>query len=81
VLVDAAFLRQQERTSFATLAQPAGVQCHILACEEPLDVLRQRVTERQARGTDASEATVAVLEQQLGWLEPLSTAERAVCLP
>ena len=81
VLVDAAFLRQQERTSFATLAQTAGVPFHILACEAPLDVLRQRVTERQARGTDASEATVAVLEQQLGWLEPLSTAERAVCLP
>ena len=42
---------------------------------------RALVTERQARGTDASEATVAGLDQQLGWLEPRSTAERAVCLP
>jgi hypothetical protein len=46
-----------------------------------VDVLRQRITERQARGADASEATVAVLEQQLGWLEPLTDAERARCLP
>lgn len=77
VLVDAAFLRASERADFAALAQGAGVTFHILACEAPVEVLRQRITERQARGADASEATVAVLEQQLGWLEPLSADERA----
>jgi hypothetical protein len=46
-----------------------------------VEVLRQRITERQARGADASEATVAVLEQQLGWLEPLTDAEREQVLP
>jgi len=81
VLVDAAFLRAAERADFAALAQSAGVPFHILACEAPVDVLRQRITDRQARGVDASEATVAVLEQQLGWLEPLSDAERAQTLP
>lgn len=81
VLVDAAFLRAAERADFAALAQGAGVPFHILACEAPVDVLRQRITERQAHGADASEATVAVLEQQLGWLEPLSGDERALCLP
>ena len=81
VLVDAAFLRAAERADFAALAQGAGVPFHILACEAPVDVLRARITERQARGADASEATVAVLEQQLGWLEPLSDAERAQALP
>lgn len=81
VLVDAAFLRAAERANFAALAQGAGVPFHILACEAPLDVLRQRISERQARGADASEATVAVLEQQLGWLEPLTADERAACLP
>lgn len=80
VLVDAAFLRLSERTAFAALAAEQRVPFHILACEAPLDVLRQRITERQASGLDASEATVAVLEQQLGWLEPLLPAERAVCL-
>jgi uncharacterized protein len=81
VLVDAAFLRAGERAAFAALAEEQRVPFHILACEAPVDVLRQRITERQARGADASEATVAVLEQQLSWLEPLTPAERALCLP
>lgn len=81
VLVDAAFLRQHEREAFAQLAQAAGCPFHILATEAPLTVLRERIIARQAHGADASEATVAVLEQQLGWLEPLNEAERARCLP
>lgn len=81
VLVDAAFLRRHERKAFATLAQAIGCPFHILATEAPLAVLRERITARQAHGADASEATVAVLEQQLGWLEPLTTDERSRCLP
>lgn len=81
VLVDAAFLRRHEREAFAALAQAAGCPFHILATEAPLAVLRERISERQARGADASEATVAVLEQQLGWLEPLTVGERTRCLP
>jgi len=77
VLVDAAFLRAAERAEFAALAQGAGVPFHILACEAPVEVLRQRITERQARGADASEATVEVLEKQLDWVEPLTPGERA----
>ena len=65
----------------AALAQATGCPFHILATEAPLAVLRERITQRQARDTDASEATVAVLEQQLGWLEPLTGDERAWCLP
>ncbi len=78
VLVDAAFLREAERAAFAALAQAAGVPFHILACEAPLAVLQQRIRERQAQSTDASEATAAVLEQQLGWLEPLTADERTL---
>ncbi len=81
VLVDAAFLRRHEREAFAALAQATGRPFHILATEAPVAVLRERINARQARGADASEATVAVLEQQLGWLEPLSAGERRRCLP
>ncbi len=77
VLVDAAFLRRHERDAFTALAAEQGCPFRILACEAPVDVLRERIAARQARGQDASEATVAVLEQQLGWLEPLDAAERA----
>jgi hypothetical protein len=81
VLVDAAFLRQRERQAFADLAATEGVPFHILAPEAPVAVLRERISARQARGNDASEATLAVLEQQLGWVEPLTDAERTHRLP
>lgn len=76
VVVDAAFLRQAERAAFAALAAEVGCPFHILACEAPVDTLRERIQRRQASGADASEATVAVLERQLGWLEPLTPEER-----
>lgn len=81
VLVDAAFLRRHERAAFAALAQAQGCPFHLLAPEAPVAVLRERIRVRQARGADASEATLDVLEQQLGWLEPLDAGERARCLP
>ncbi|MDM7943071.1 MAG: AAA family ATPase [Hydrogenophaga sp.] len=81
VLVDAAFLRRHEREAFHALARSMGCAFHILATEAPLAVLRERIAARQARGADASEATLAVLDQQLGWLEPLTDDERALGLP
>ena len=67
----------QVRGAAAELAQAEGYPFHILACEAPADELRRRISARQAGGKDASEATLAVLEQQFGWLEPLGEAERA----
>lgn len=81
VLVDAAFLRQHERQAFANLATDQGVPFHLLAPEAPLAVLRERIAARQAHGNDASEATLAVLEQQLNWVEPLNDTERVQRLP
>lgn len=81
VIVDAAFLRQHERQAFADMARAQGVPVAILACEAPVDVLRERIRARQAAGSEASEATLAVLEQQLGWAEPLTGSERACALP
>ncbi len=76
VVVDAAFLRRHERDAFAALATERGVAFHILACEAAPQVLRERIRARQAAGGDASEATLAVLEQQFGWVEALSDPER-----
>jgi aminoglycoside phosphotransferase family enzyme/predicted kinase len=81
VLVDAAFLRHAERQAFAALAQAGGYPFHILAPEASVAVLRERIRARQARGGDASEATLAVLEQQLGWVEALTETERTHRLP
>jgi aminoglycoside phosphotransferase family enzyme/predicted kinase len=77
VIVDAAFLRRRERDAFRALAAARTLPFAILFCDAPAAELRQRVA---ARRGDASEATVAVLERQLGWLEPLDAAEQALAI-
>jgi predicted kinase len=80
VLVDAAFLRRAERARFQALAQACGATFAICAPQASVAQLRARITARQSRGQDASEATLAVLEQQLGWLEPLDAPEQKFLL-
>jgi hypothetical protein len=75
VLVDAAFLKREERAAFHAIALRHGVPFAILACKATPDELRRRVA---ARRGDASEATLDVLERQFGWFEPLDAAERAL---
>jgi uncharacterized protein len=80
VIIDAAFLRRHERTQFESLAEELGIPFTILHCDAPPQVLRQRVSHRAALDNDASEADLAVLEQQLGWLEGLSAREQHCAL-
>ncbi len=80
VIVDAAFLRRGERDDFHALADACGAGFAILAPQADTDELRRRITARQASGKDASEATLAVLDKQLQWIEPLGDDERASVL-
>lgn len=80
VVVDAAFLRRSERDAFAAVAQVCKAYFAILAPSVPLTQLRARIVSRQANGGDASEATLAVLENQLKWIEPLSPDEQVLSL-
>jgi aminoglycoside phosphotransferase family enzyme/predicted kinase len=80
VVVDAAFLRRSEREAFRSLAEQAGARFLILDFHAPLHVLRGRVAERSARGYDASEAGLAVLERQIATREPLTPSEMAVAM-
>jgi len=72
VVVDAAFLRRDERNRFLALANAHGASLDILACSAPDEELRRRLL---ARHGDASEATVDVLDRQLRWMEPLDADE------
>ncbi len=76
-LVDATFLKADQRRLFAELAGRLGVPFVILDCAAGEDTLRRWVSERAARGGDASEADLEVLEHQLGSREPLDENERA----
>lgn len=76
-LVDATFLKHSQRDAFHKLAVNLGCPFLILSLDASVEQLRARVNLRQAMGTDASEANVEILEQQLRSREPLSDQERA----
>lgn len=78
VVLDAAFLREDERAQAQALAAAQGVPFSILGCEAPPDVLRQRLAARQG---DASEADGFVLEKLRAAAQPLRPDERALLEP
>jgi predicted kinase len=78
VVVDAAFLKRADRDAFRGLAQQTGARFSILAPQASPEQLRQRIVARSAAGRDASEATLAVLAQQMQTIEPLGPDEMGV---
>jgi aminoglycoside phosphotransferase family enzyme/predicted kinase len=80
-IVDAAFLRRAEREAFRGLAAELGARFLIVWCRASEAVLRRRVALREAAGNDASEAGVAVLENQIATQETLVADELAHAAP
>jgi aminoglycoside phosphotransferase family enzyme/predicted kinase len=78
VILDAAFLRRDERAQALALAHELGVPLSILHCEAPSAVLRERLL---ARRGDASEADTAVLDLLHGVAEPLTQEELRLLEP
>jgi aminoglycoside phosphotransferase family enzyme/predicted kinase len=77
VLVDATFLELAQRERFRSLADTYRVPFAILHVEASELELRRRIARRARDGADASEASVAVLDQQLRTHDPLRDEERA----
>jgi hypothetical protein len=75
-IVDATFLRRTERWEFRQVAAVNGARFAILDCTAPAEELGRRIAARAKARRDASEATLAVLAQQLAAHEPLDRAER-----
>jgi hypothetical protein len=80
VIVDAAFLQRPQRDRFAGLARDAGASFLIAACTASPATLRARVVRRERFASDASEAGLDVLLQQLATAEPLAADEAAYTL-
>jgi len=76
-IVDAASLGRAERDRFRSLAAALGVPFVIASCYAAESTLRARVARREAAMSDASEAGVAVLENQLANEERLVAEETA----
>jgi len=77
VIVDAAFLKIDQRMQFQRLAAAKQVPFRILECMASPETLRRRIVERQK---NASDADLAVLEHQFRNHQPLSESERRYTL-
>ena len=75
-IVDATFLRRDERAAFARLASQHRARFAIVDCVAPEEVLRRRIKARAVEERDASEANLAVLDHQLAEQEPLGADEQ-----
>ncbi len=75
VIVDATFLAESERAAFRASAERCGAAFAIIDCVAAEHTLRKRVRSRAAAGSDASEATEAVLDAQLRSADRLTAAE------
>ncbi len=75
VIVDAACLESSQRALFKQLASRLQLPCFLISCEASEKELRQRIGQRLELGSDASEANLDVLTNQLKSQQPLSIVE------
>ncbi len=76
-MVDATFLDPDHIKPFEALAHQLDIDLSFVWCHAPVAVLERRINGRAHRGLDASDATVAVLAQQIQRLQqtPLTYPE------
>ncbi|PCM43089.1 AAA family ATPase [Marinobacter sp. ANT_B65] len=72
VIVDAACLKERERTMLSSVAESQGAPFALIHCEAPEDLRKEWVRKRKG---DASEATIELLDIQKDWFEPLTDKE------
>ncbi|MDD5180399.1 MAG: AAA family ATPase [Gallionellaceae bacterium] len=77
VIVDAAFLKQEERRQFRELAHDLAVPFAIASMQASKATLNARIMQRHKEAKDASEAGIAVLEMLQAAQEPLLPQEYA----
>lgn len=75
VIVDAACLKSAQRELFRHTAAKIDVPCFLISCEAPEQELQQRIIQRLTRGSDASEANLDVLAEQIRTQDSLTSDE------
>jgi aminoglycoside phosphotransferase family enzyme/predicted kinase len=81
VIVDAAFLKSEQRRQFEKLAGDLGVPFFIFDIRARESVIKRRIAAREKEGHDPSDAGVDVLARQLKDSEPLVADEIAHIIP
>ena len=74
-IVDATFATAANRARLKECARKAGAAAWLIECRAPAPLLRERIAERLARGSDPSEATLEVLAAQERGFEPVRPEE------
>jgi hypothetical protein len=75
VVLDATYLRAEQRLPCQQLAERLGLRFCILSMQAPEAILCERIAARLAEGCDPSEADQKVLAVQMGVLEAMEAAE------
>jgi aminoglycoside phosphotransferase family enzyme/gluconate kinase len=75
VIIDAAFLKEDQRQEFYKYSKKVNVPFLILHSKVNIDIQRQRLRMRQQQNRDASDADNVILNQQINHHEPLTNAE------
>jgi len=80
VIIDATFLKQNERLEFASLAKKKGVPFYILDCATSEKMILDHLAIRTINDTNISEAGINVLNLQRDASEPLNAIELAATM-
>ncbi|MGD9887823.1 MAG: AAA family ATPase [Halothiobacillaceae bacterium] len=75
VVLDATYLKAEQRQAPKALAQSLGIPFHILNMQCSEELLRQRLLNRAQQGNDPSEASLDVLQMQQKTAEALNIDE------
>lgn len=75
VVIDATYLKRDQRDGAAKVAETTGVPFLILDCNAPQAVIAGWLAQRQTENNDPSDATLAVIEAQQASREPLDAEE------
>lgn len=75
VVIDATYLKLDQRQATAQVAEATGTPFLILDCAAPKAVIQGWLAQRQAQNDDPSDATMEVIESQLANREPLTADE------
>lgn len=75
VVLDATFLKREQRDAAAKIAEATGAPFLILDCNAPQAVIAAWLAQRQADKNDPSDATLTIIEEQQATRDPLSAEE------
>ncbi|WP_448682940.1 bifunctional aminoglycoside phosphotransferase/ATP-binding protein [Pseudomonas nicosulfuronedens] len=76
VVLDATFLKREQRVAAWEIAEETGVPFLILDCQAPEAVIAGWLAQRQSEGNDPSDATLEVIRAQLASRDELSAEEQ-----